>query len=116
MLRHLYHKFRQGIFSERNQKGMLLSQLIQRVQKIEGEKLVLVAARHLDLIRGRFPALATQMGLPILRTDDPTYISTKIHQCEHNISELMEEIQSEKLELLEGSEEGLTGEDINHNG
>jgi hypothetical protein len=68
------------------------------VQQVESNKLVLTAARHLDRIRSRFPELAVHMGLTSNTND--SYNDDKIAECEENIRNLLENIQSLKCDLL----------------
>jgi hypothetical protein len=79
--------------------GQILDTEIQKLQQLESNKLVLTAAQHLDCIRSRFPELAVHMGLES-QTDSP-YNGQKISECEENIRNILENLQSLKCDLLE---------------
>mmetsp|Transcript_21517 Transcript_21517/g.31256 ORF Transcript_21517/g.31256 Transcript_21517/m.31256 type:complete len:196 (+) Transcript_21517:63-650(+) len=76
-----------------------LARCIADVQRCESQKLVLVAAKHLDLIRDHNPALADHIGVPMTQADS-TYATGKILECESRVRSLIEDIQCEKCDLL----------------
>ncbi len=72
---------------------------IQLIQKSESEKLVLVAAKHLDVIRQNLPALSTHMGLT--GSTDGKYTDQKVAELIDQIQNSLENIQSIKCDLLD---------------
>lgn len=77
---------------------------IRRLQKCEGEKLLIVAAQHMDIIRHRYPAFAPHMGggeeeQGSFETNS-AYNKQKQLACEEQIREEMENIISEKCDLV----------------
>lgn len=72
---------------------------ISKIQQLESNKLILTAAKHLDSIRERFPELSAHMGLT--SQTESSYNSQKILECEENIRNVLENIQSMKCDLLE---------------
>ncbi len=72
---------------------------IQLIQKFESEKLVLVAAKHLDLIRQNFPALSSHIGLT--GSTDGKYNDQKIAERIDQIQNSLENIQSIKCDLMD---------------
>lgn len=75
-----------------------LATLINSVQEKEKEKLVLVAARHMDLLQNHIPSLMS-LGMSLL-PPRPEYIQAKITQIERDLSEIMDEVVACKCELL----------------
>ena len=76
---------------------------IQRLQKHESEKLVLVAALHMDKIRERFPAFTPHLsggGLTLDAQSHKEYIAEKKRACEDRVREEMENVISEKCDLI----------------
>lgn len=86
---------------------------IIKLQNYEKEKLVLIAAQHLDTIRVRYPMLATHIGLPS-QPQDNSYTLNKIRQCEENINNILENIQGLKCDLIE-SDNDQDNNDNNNN-
>ena len=76
---------------------------IRRLQKHEGSKLVIVAAQHMDLIIEKYPAFAPHMGKGSVGgrlITNKEYNAQKKEQCENGIREEMENIMSEKCDLV----------------
>lgn len=70
---------------------------IERIQAAEKDKLLFVAALHLDRMQPQIPTLQTISGDCQLQKD---YLSGKIRDCEATISEQVEELQALKIDLL----------------
>lgn len=100
---------------------------LRRLQKLEGEKLLLVAAQHMDLIQLHYPAFAPHMGAGAVGAAggragkaslsggedsvsatttaaaakaNSEYNTKKKLECEEKIREEMENIMSEKCDLM----------------
>lgn len=89
-----------------------LGSCLQRLQQLEGEKLLLVAAQHMDLIQLHYPAFAPHMGAvggggggdaasASAAATHRAYNTKKKLECEEKIREEMENIMSEKCDLLD---------------
>jgi hypothetical protein len=74
-----------------------LSKYLSDIQQLESEKLVLVAAVHLDKIQRNYPSLQLHIGSG---NTDPNYNITKIATLQENISEIIENIIAEKTEII----------------
>lgn len=72
-----------------------LSNSIKSIQEFEGQKLVLVAAMHLDAIQTKYPNLKPHISGEETSTDS-SYNRTKVSQLEERICELLEEIIAER--------------------
>jgi hypothetical protein len=77
-----------------------ISRYITEIQSTESEKIVLVAAKHMDLIVANFPALEGHMGIT-RPSGGSDYNIDKIRQCEAKIAKVLENIQIEKCDELE---------------
>jgi hypothetical protein len=75
-----------------------LVQSIESIQKAEKDKLLYVAAFHLDRLQSQLPSLQSVSGNCEVQR---TYLREKIQECESSISEQLQEIQSIKIELME---------------
>ena len=74
--------------------------MINHIQLLEKEKLLLVAAQHLDIMHLNVPSLAINIGSMSLSTTDENtkYSDTKIIEIQQKISESLEEFQSLKCD------------------
>ena len=75
------------------------------MQKHEGDKLLHVAAHHLDVIRAHYPQFAVHMGGTSQKAEncsnsELSYNEKKKRECEENIREEMDNIMTEKYELM----------------
>jgi hypothetical protein len=86
-----------------------LSENIDKLQQLEKEKLLLVAARHLDKLRSNLPSLIPVPNVLEESTADvegqvgsssTSKNSRRILQIESEVSGIMEEIQSLKCDLV----------------
>ena len=77
-----------------------VSDTIQRIQELEKDKLVLVAAKHLETIHYHFPTLKekTATGITLVARED--YITQKIADVELAVGSLLEDIQAIKCDLF----------------
>lgn len=76
------------ILNDRSQKG--IADFISEIQSLEKEKLILIAAKHMETIQVRIPALQQHMGSEI--TLQPEYIASKIAMIEGKINEILESV------------------------
>lgn len=69
---------------------------IASLQKLEKEKLLLVAAHHFDQMQPKIPALSAAMGgeCPVQKS----YLAGKIAEAEAAISEEVENLQAIKVD------------------
>jgi len=86
------------ILSER-QEGAPLAKLLQAIQDKEREKLVLVAAKHLDILQPHLPAQINQANNMTLVPNSPD-LDTKIASIEEAVSEIIEEVVASKVDLM----------------
>jgi hypothetical protein len=108
----------QNILLTRPGVSAVVGACIKRLQKHEGEKLMVVAAQHMDIIREHYPAFAPHMGACTNGSDSDSgggssavmvaegnatnsaYNSKKKMECEEFIRVEMENIMSEKCDLM----------------
>lgn len=77
-----------------------LSASITKIQSLEKEKLILVAAHHLDQLKST--VLAGTENLTGSKTPEQVeYLAKQIATCQLKISETMEEIQCHLCDLVE---------------
>ncbi len=76
-----------------------LCHAINTIQKLEKEKLLYIAALHLDQLQPMIPTLENALGGPC--NFQKKYLTDKILETESAISEEVENIQAIKLDLLE---------------
>ncbi len=88
----------QGIFATRNLTDLVNG--INNLQLAEKEKLMLVAAYHLDQMQKFIPTLQVISGNCDLQKD---YLRDKIAETESNIREALDEIIACKIDLLDES-------------
>ena len=76
---------------------------VQRLQQQESEKLVIVAAEHMELIKQQYPAFVKHMGGEKNDVDlsHLSYTNKKRLECENRISEEITNLMSEKCDLVE---------------
>lgn len=93
--------FLQDIFATRDTKDIVDS--INDIQLLEKEKLLLVAAQHLDKMHLSIPSLGANMGNLSLTTTETNskYAIDKMRQLEQKISESLENFQSLKCDYSE---------------
>lgn len=92
----------QDIFNERTKNGIVI--LINQIQLLEKEKLLLIAAQHLDVMYKKFPSIAPNMGSNMTLSStavNAIYSSDKIIEIQVKISDILEEFQSLKCDYLE---------------
>lgn len=76
-----------------------LTNTIGQIQLAEKEKLTLTAAVHLDRMRGELSSLAEVAGqVDQLQVN---YLADKLNASKKLLADLMEEVQSIKIDLLE---------------
>lgn len=78
-----------------------LESAITGIQKAEKDKLLYIAALHLDQMQSRVPSLENAMGGPC--GVQKAYLQKKIKETEGIISEEVENVQGIKLDLMEDS-------------
>jgi len=84
------------ILLSRSQK--VISDCIASIQMLEKEKLILVAARHMEAIQMRIPAIQQHIGSEI--TLQPAYIANNVAKVEEKINDLMESLQVSSCFLI----------------
>ena len=79
-------------------KQQVLADLVQALQEKEREKLVLVAALHLDILRGHLPnvPLSNTHSMSLLDTPD---LQRRIASIEASVSDVLDEIVAAKCDL-----------------
>lgn len=82
----------------RNRSLNSLVLAIETIQKAEKDKLLYVAAYHLDQLQAQLPSLQGISGDCEVQRN---YLRGKIQECETTISEQIQEIQSIKIENIE---------------
>jgi hypothetical protein len=73
-----------------------MSTCITNIQECEKEKLLLTAAKHMDVLRQNYPGLGSHFGPS---TGEPEYVIAKIRELHVKIAEALEEIQALKCDL-----------------
>ena len=84
----------------RNQKELL--SYINAVQQWEKKKLMLIAAKHLDILQDKVSTLSQMTGGKTERQEK--YLAEQLEECFGGITEALEGIMSAKCELLEDDE------------
>jgi hypothetical protein len=85
------------VIAERDQKDLL--SYINTIQKWEKQKLMLVAAKHLDVLQDEVSALSKMTGGKTERQEK--YLEEQLEEAFSHIVEGLEGIQSIKCELVE---------------
>lgn len=73
---------------------------IEAIQKSEKDKLLYIAAFHLDQLQSQLPSLQVVSGDCSVQR---AYLRDKIQECEVTISEQIQEIQSFKIDYMDES-------------
>lgn len=73
-------------------------QQITIIQSAEKEKLMYIAADHLNQMQNQLPQIQQISGGCEVQK---TYLKGKVGECEQRISEALEEIQSLKVDMIE---------------
>jgi hypothetical protein len=76
----------------------ILVQQITVIQAAEKEKLMYIAADHLNQMQNQIPQIQEISGGCEVQK---TYLKGKVRECEQRISEALEEIQSLKVDMIE---------------
>ena len=81
-----------------NSNLKLLCKWINQIQEYEKEKLTLTAAKHIDLIQSKYPHFQSQLGVNIDTNNN--YTINRMKEIEMKISNIMDDIASEKADYL----------------
>lgn len=76
----------------------MLVQQIAIIQAAEKEKLMYIAADHLNQMQSQLPQIREINGGCEVQK---TYLKGKVRECEQHSSEALEEIQSLKVDIIE---------------
>ena len=75
--------------------------MIGSIQEDEKEKLMLIAAQHLDKIQDSFPELKLQSNSNVTVFSQPSYNNERIQSIEVRLAEHMENLQAYKVDIVE---------------
>ena len=78
-----------------------IANTINRIQEEEKEKLMLIAAQHLDKIQDNFPEIKMHSESNVTVFSSPSYNNDRIQSIEIKISEYMENLQAFKLDFVD---------------
>ena len=87
------------IFLERKLND--IANIINSIQEEEKEKLILIAAQHLDKIQDNFPEIKLNNDNNVTVFTSLSYNNDRIQSIEIKISEYMENLQAFKVDLLD---------------
>ena len=82
-----------------------IGNVINNIQEDEKEKLIVIAALHLDKIQDKFPELKLPSNSNVTVFSQSSYNNERIQSIEAKLSEHMENLQSHKVDIIES----LTG-------
>lgn len=91
--------FCQDEMRKRGHSGLV--SVIDKVQKSEKDKLLYIAALHLDKLQAHLPSIQGVSGNCSVQRN---YLNDKIRESESEISEQVQEIISMKMEIIENEE------------
>jgi len=83
-------------FTTRGDIGKEMVSLIKIIQELEKERLMIAAAKHLEMIQEKFPLFQTQAGFHA----QPEFTKRRICEVQALIVEQMEAVQAEKCEFI----------------
>mmetsp|Transcript_22124 Transcript_22124/g.31784 ORF Transcript_22124/g.31784 Transcript_22124/m.31784 type:complete len:205 (+) Transcript_22124:16-630(+) len=75
-----------------------LANIINTIQAAEKQKLMLVAAKHMDILQDKVPSLQSLTGGK--STQQQVYLANQILEVETVIAEALDELQSRKCDLI----------------